>query len=127
MSDLARTDELFYTRAGLDRAKLERQVDDALNGADDGEMFLEYRQSESLSYDDGRLKSAAFDTSQGFGLRAVSRRGRGLCARHRSCRETRSAARAPRSRRCTRAKAARSPVPRRAPTGSSIPTRTRSG
>ncbi len=72
MSDLARTDELFYTRAGLDRAKLERQVDEALAGADDGEMFLEYRQSESLAYDDGRLKSASFDTSQGFGLRSVS-------------------------------------------------------
>jgi TldD protein len=72
MSDLARTDELFYTRAGLDRAKLERQVNEALNGADDGEMYLEYRQSESLSYDDGRLKSASFDTSQGFGLRSVS-------------------------------------------------------
>jgi uncharacterized membrane-anchored protein len=72
MSDLARTDELFYTRAGLDRAKLERQVDEALAGADDGEMFLEYRQSESLAYDDGRLKSASFDTSQGFGLRSDS-------------------------------------------------------
>jgi len=71
MSDLARTDELFYTRAGLDRGKLERQVAEALDGADDGELFLEYRQSESLAYDDGKLKSAAFDTSQGFGLRAV--------------------------------------------------------
>jgi TldD protein len=72
MSDLARTDELFYTRAGLDRGKLERQVGEALAGADDGELFLEYRQSESLAYDDGKLKSASFDTSQGFGLRAVS-------------------------------------------------------
>ncbi len=72
MSDLARTDELFYTRAGLDRGKLERQVGEALAGADDGELFLEYRQTESLAYDDGKLKSASFDTSQGFGLRAVS-------------------------------------------------------
>ncbi|MBM3537434.1 MAG: metalloprotease TldD [Alphaproteobacteria bacterium] len=71
MSDLARTDELFYTRAGLDRGRLERQVAEALSGADDGELFLEYRQSESLAYDDGKLKSASFDTSQGFGLRAV--------------------------------------------------------
>jgi len=72
MSDLARTDDLFYNRAGLDRGKLERQVGEALAGADDGELFLEYRQSESLAYDDGKLKSASFDTSQGFGLRAVS-------------------------------------------------------
>jgi TldD protein len=71
MSDLARTDELFFTRAGLDRGRLERQVAEALTGADDGEMFLEYRQSESLAFDDGKLKSASFDTSQGFGLRAV--------------------------------------------------------
>jgi TldD protein len=71
MSDLARTDELFYTRAGLDRGKLEGQVAEALHGADDGELFLEYRQSEALAYDDGKLKSASFDTSQGFGLRSV--------------------------------------------------------
>ena len=72
MSHLVTTDELFFDRAGLDRARLESAVDDALHGADDGEIFLEYRQSESLSYDDGRLKSASFDTSQGFGLRAVA-------------------------------------------------------
>ena len=40
--------------------------------ADDGELFLEYRQSEALAFDDGRLKSASFDTDQGFGLRAVA-------------------------------------------------------
>ncbi|MGQ0662707.1 MAG: metalloprotease TldD [Pseudomonadota bacterium] len=72
MSDLARTEELFFTRAGLDRAHVERLVGEALEGADDGELFLEYRQSESLAFDDGRLKAASFDTSQGFGLRAVA-------------------------------------------------------
>jgi len=64
--------ELFFTRAGLDRPRVEGIVQDALHGADDGELFLEYSQSEMLSFDDGRLKSASFDTSQGFGLRAVS-------------------------------------------------------
>jgi TldD protein len=39
---------------------------------DDGELFLEYSQSESLAFDDGRIKSAGFDTAQGFGLRALS-------------------------------------------------------
>ncbi|MBL8806496.1 MAG: metalloprotease TldD [Rhodospirillales bacterium] len=72
MSHLARTDALFFAQAGLDLAKAQRQVEDALKGADDGELFLEYRQSESLSWDDGKLKGASFDTSQGFGLRAVS-------------------------------------------------------
>ena len=44
----------------------------ALERADDGELYLEYRQSESLVFDDGKLKSAAFDTTQGLGLRAVA-------------------------------------------------------
>ena len=72
MSHLARTDEIFFQRAGLDRARIERVVADALQGCEDGELFLEYRQSESLALDDGRIKSASFDTTQGFGLRAVS-------------------------------------------------------
>ncbi|MCP4250517.1 MAG: metalloprotease TldD, partial [bacterium] len=72
MSNLTQTDELFFNRVGLDQNRLESLVDDALTGADDGELFLEYRQSEGLAYDDGRLKSASFDTSQGFGLRAVA-------------------------------------------------------
>jgi len=38
---------------------------------DDGELYLEYGQSESLVFDDGRLKTANFDTTQGFGLRGV--------------------------------------------------------
>jgi TldD protein len=40
-------------------------------GADDGELFFERRQSETLVLDDNRLKSANFDASEGFGLRAV--------------------------------------------------------
>ncbi len=72
MSHLATTDDLFFNRAGLDRPRVEGIVADALDGADDGELYLEYTQSESLSYDDGKLKSASFDTAQGFGLRAVA-------------------------------------------------------
>jgi TldD protein len=72
MTDIALTDQLFFERAGLDRNRVERTVADALNGADDGELFLEYCQSESLAFDDGRLKSASFDTAQGFGLRSVA-------------------------------------------------------
>lgn len=43
----------------------------ALAGADDGEIFVERRKSESLVFDDGRLKNASFDAAEGFGLRAV--------------------------------------------------------
>jgi TldD protein len=72
MSNLAVTDDLFFNRAGLDRDRVEKIVSEALSGADDGELYLEYAQSEALSWDDGKLKSASFDTSQGFGLRAIS-------------------------------------------------------
>ncbi len=72
MSSLAETDDLFFTQTGMDRGAVERLVSDALAGADDGELFLEYRQSESMVWDDGKLKNASFDTTQGFGLRAVS-------------------------------------------------------
>ena len=72
MSNLRKTDELFFERAGLDRDKTEKLVADALKGADDGELYLEYCQSEGISLDDGHIRSASFDTSQGFGLRAIS-------------------------------------------------------
>ncbi len=58
-------------RAGLDRNGVRRHLARGLEGADDGELFLEYRQSEMLHFDNGRLKQATYDTAQGFGLRAV--------------------------------------------------------
>jgi TldD protein len=58
-------------RAGLDRARVGKIISRGLDGADDGELYLEYRQSEVLVFDNGRLKQATYDTSQGFGLRAV--------------------------------------------------------
>ncbi len=74
MTPLAVTDRLFFERADaeLDRAGAERHIGKALASADDGELFLEYRESESISLDDGRIRSAGFDTSLGFGLRAVA-------------------------------------------------------
>ncbi|MDZ3836140.1 MAG: metalloprotease TldD [Rhodospirillales bacterium] len=72
MSDILTADGLFYGNGGLDRQRTRDLVEDALAGADDGELYLEYRQAESLAFDDGRLKSASFDTEQGFGLRAVA-------------------------------------------------------
>ena len=44
----------------------------ALAGADDGELFLEKTESESLVFDDGRLKGASYDAVEGFGLRVVA-------------------------------------------------------
>ncbi|MBW8881660.1 MAG: metalloprotease TldD, partial [Asticcacaulis sp.] len=42
------------------------QLEEALKGADDGEIFIEKRESESLLFDDGRLKSSAYNADQGF-------------------------------------------------------------
>lgn len=57
--------------ANLDRDTALKVLRDAVAGADDGELFLERRRSESLMFDDGRLKTASYDASEGFGLRAV--------------------------------------------------------
>jgi TldD protein len=51
---------------------VERIVADTLQRADDGELYVEYRQSESLMFDNGRLKAGNFTTDQGFGLRSVA-------------------------------------------------------
>ncbi|MGB0904387.1 MAG: TldD/PmbA family protein, partial [Mangrovicoccus sp.] len=56
---------------GLDQDTALAMLREAVSGADDGELFLERRRSEVLSFDDGRLKTASFDASEGFGLRAV--------------------------------------------------------
>ncbi|MFD1695291.1 metalloprotease TldD [Roseibium aestuarii] len=68
MSDFS-TDLIESSGLGLETAR--RITAEALQGADDGELFVEYRQSEGLVFDNGRLKGANYDTAQGFGLRAV--------------------------------------------------------
>ncbi|MCB1451789.1 MAG: metalloprotease TldD, partial [Nitratireductor sp.] len=47
------------------------QLKAALHGCDDGELYVEYGQSEGLVFDNGKLKTGNFSTDQGFGLRAV--------------------------------------------------------
>ncbi|WP_417241654.1 metalloprotease TldD [Celeribacter sp.] len=55
----------------LDRDAALKTLREAVNGADDGELFLERRTSEGLVFDDGRIRNASYDASEGFGLRAV--------------------------------------------------------
>src|SRR5689334_17920702 len=73
LSPLAATDALFFEREGtaLGRDAAERIVAETLGGMDDGELFLEYRESEQLALEEGRIRAAGFDTQLGFGLRAV--------------------------------------------------------
>lgn len=54
-------------RAGLDKGKVRQIIGRGLEGADDGELFLEYKQTEALAFDNGRLKQATYDTSQEIG------------------------------------------------------------
>src|ERR1700745_1004301 len=61
----------LIARTGLDQSRAAALLKRGLEGADDGELFLEYRQAEALVFDNGRLKQATYDTAQGFGLRAV--------------------------------------------------------
>lgn len=55
----------------IDQDSALRILKAAVDGADDGELFLERRRSEVLSFDDGRLRTASYDAAEGFGLRAV--------------------------------------------------------
>ncbi len=55
----------------LDKPATLALLREAVAGADDGELFLERRVSEALMLDDGRIRSASYDASEGFGLRAV--------------------------------------------------------
>jgi len=59
----------FETTLDLDSALAQLRA--ATAGADDGELFLERRRSEVIAFDDGRVKTASYDASEGFGLRAV--------------------------------------------------------
>lgn len=71
MSVRATAQSLFFDQTGMDSTQVQKQIDRALHGMDDGELYLEFCQSESLSFDDGRLRNANFDTTQGFGLRSI--------------------------------------------------------
>jgi TldD protein len=72
MNALDTTTDLFFTRTDLDEKAVKTVISDALNGSDDGELYLEERHSEMLVFDDGRMKSSSYDSSSGFGLRAIA-------------------------------------------------------
>ncbi len=58
--------------AGVSPERAREILGEALVGADDGELFVEKSESEAFLFDDGRLKSASYDSSEGFGLRVVA-------------------------------------------------------
>jgi TldD protein len=62
----------LYREGALDPDSAVRLTAEALGTCDDGELYLQYRASESFGFDDGRLKTADYSTDAGFGLRGVS-------------------------------------------------------
>jgi TldD protein len=62
----------FLYRDGLDPETALALTAETLAKADDGELYLQYRKTEAFGFDDGRLKTASYDTQSGFGLRAIS-------------------------------------------------------
>jgi TldD protein len=62
----------LYREGNLDPAMAQRLTAQLLGKCDDGELYLQYRASESFGFDDGRLKTADYSTETGFGLRGVS-------------------------------------------------------
>ena len=61
----------FFNNSDISQQQAEQLVSEALNKCDDGELFLENSKSESLLLDDGKIKNTSFDSSLGFGFRAV--------------------------------------------------------
>src|SRR3982751_2191216 len=72
MTSLSDPRSFLYHDGQLDLGEAQRLTATALAKADDGELYLQYARSEAFGFDDGRLKTASYDTHSGFGLRAVS-------------------------------------------------------
>jgi TldD protein len=62
----------LYRDGGLDPDDARRLAQRHLTGCDDGELYLQYRASESFGFDDARLKTADYNMASGFGLRGVT-------------------------------------------------------
>jgi TldD protein len=69
---LAADPRAFLYGDALDPDRAKALTASLLAKADDGELYLQYRRAEAFGFDDGRLKTASYDTHAGFGLRAVS-------------------------------------------------------
>ena len=61
----------FFNNSDISQQQAEQVVSETLNNCDDGELFLENSKSESLVLDDGKIKNTSFNSSLGFGFRAV--------------------------------------------------------
>lgn len=65
------TDNYFFKSTDLSLDSCSKYVSKILDGFDDGELFLQESNSESLVFDDQKVHNASFSISRGFGLRSV--------------------------------------------------------
>jgi TldD protein len=65
-------DPRHFLYRNLDPGAARRLAQRHLSAHDDGELYLQYAASEAFGFDDGRLKTADYHSSSGFGLRGVS-------------------------------------------------------
>ena len=66
-------DSLFFHEAlPWSHDEVNRQLSRSLSGLDDGELFLEYREEETMGLENGLLRNVGFNRSSGFGLRGVT-------------------------------------------------------
>ena len=77
-SPLELTDKIFFENNDFDLDKVQSLLSDTLVDTDDGELYLESTKSESFSFDDGRMKNISYDSTKGFGLRAIAGEARGF-------------------------------------------------
>ena len=61
----------IFNDSDLTLEKATQLTASTLMNSDDGELFLELKRAESISFDDGRIRNASFDVSKGFGMRSV--------------------------------------------------------
>ena len=65
MSEFLKNTDLTLNRA-------EKIVSDTLNNCDDGELYLEETNTESIILDDNKIKNSNYSTDSGYGFRAVT-------------------------------------------------------
>jgi TldD protein len=69
---MSASDPRRFLYRNLDPDAARRLASEHLSGHDDGELYLQYGITESFGFDDGRLKTADYNNSSGFGLRGVT-------------------------------------------------------
>jgi TldD protein len=65
-------DPRHFLYRNVDPESARRLAHKHLSGHEDGELYLQYAASEAFGFDDGRLKTADYHSSSGFGLRGVT-------------------------------------------------------